>query len=137
MAQLEDMRYLTHDGPDACLYRLLPDGHLQALAVKGRPGFDAARAIGGVLYRVEWLDIAAPGAAHDAGAARFHHPLGARAAGTCIHLTCPDGAGAGQGQWWCYRPREHDGGTISLLHEWQETAAPRRAGRLRALARAA
>jgi hypothetical protein len=137
MAQLQDTRYLTGDGPDACLYRLLPDGRLQALAVKGRPGFDAARATGGVLYRVEWLDVDAPGAARAAGAAAFHGPDGARAAGACIHLTCPDGAGPGEGQWWCYRPREHDGGTISLLHQWQERPPAPRPRRLRALTRAA
>ena len=89
-----------------------------------------------MLYRVEWIDVDAPGRAREAGAATFHHPLGARAAGACIHLTCPDGAGTGLGQWWCYRPRRHDGGTISLLHEWQ-TAPPQRARGLRALARAA
>ena len=137
MAQLADTRYLTHDGPEACLYRLLPGGDLQALAVKGRPGFDAARAIGGVLYRVEWIDVGAPGAARDAGAATFRHPEGVQVAGACIHLTCPDGAGAGQGQWWCYRPREHDGGTIGLLHEWQVEPPARGGRRLRALARAA
>jgi hypothetical protein len=112
MAQLEDTRYLTGDGQDACLYRLLPDGRLQALAVKGRPGFDAARAT-------------------------FHGPDGARAAGACIHLTCPEGAGPGEGQWWCYRPREHDGGTISLLHQWQEGPPAPRVRRPRALGRAA
>src|SRR3954452_9936022 len=126
MAELGDRHYLTHDGPDACLYRLLPDGRVQALAVKGRPGFEAARGIGGVLYRVEWIDIHAPGAARAGGAAMSREPLGARAAGSCIHLACPDGAGAGRGQWWCYRPREHDGGTISLLHQWQEMPRPRR-----------
>jgi hypothetical protein len=126
MAELGDTHYLTHDGPDACLYRLLGDGRLEALAVKGRPGFEAARAIGGVLYRVEWIEVAAPGAAREAGAAVFREPLGARAAGACIHLTCPDGAGAGHAQWWCYRPREQDGGTLSLLHEWQEVPRPRR-----------
>jgi hypothetical protein len=130
MAQLGDARYLTHDGPQACLYRLLGDGRVQALAVKGRPGFAADRAIGGVLYRVEWIDIAAPGAARDAGAAVFRHPDGARAAGNCIHLTCPDVNG--RGQWWCYRPRRHDDGTLSLLHEWQDRPRARNR-RLRAL----
>lgn len=127
MAELGDTIYLTHDGPDACLYRLQPDGRLSALVVKGRPGFEASRGIGGVLYRVEWVEIDAPGAARAAGAAQFREPLGARAAGSCIHLTCPDGAGAGQAQWWCYRPREQDGGTLSLLHQWREEARrPRR-----------
>jgi hypothetical protein len=110
------MRYLTHDGPEACLYRLHEDGTLQALTVKGRPGFDTAEALGGVLYRVEWVEVASPGAAWDAGAARFHHPSGAQVAGSCVHLSSPE-------QWWCYRPRAYDDGTISLLHSWQETAA--------------
>jgi hypothetical protein len=130
MALLGDARYLTHDGPDACLYRLLADGGLQALAVKGRPRFAADRAIGGVLYRVEWIDIASPGAAADAGAAAFRHPDGARSAGNCIHLTCADPAG--RGQWWCYRPRPRDGGTLSLLHQWDERPRARNR-RLRAL----
>jgi hypothetical protein len=135
MAQLGDTRYLTHDGPDACLYRLLADGRVQALAVKGRPGFAAERAIGGVLYRVEWIDVAAPGAARAAGAAVFRGPQGARATGNCIHLTCPEGRGAGRAQWWCYRPREQDDGTLSLLHEWQELPRRARSRGLRALAR--
>jgi hypothetical protein len=131
MAQLGEARYLTHDGADACLYRVFGDGRVQALAVKGRPGFAADRAIGGVLYRVVWIDIASPGAAREAGAAVFRHPDGARAAGNCIHLTCPDAGGA-RAQWWCYRPREHDGGTLSLLHEWRERPSARNR-RLRAL----
>jgi hypothetical protein len=135
MAWLGDTCYLTHDGPDACLYRLRGDASLQVLTVKGRPGFAGDEALGGVLYRVQWRDVDAPGAARSAGAASFRCPDGVRAAGNCIHLTCPEAGNGGLAQWWCYRPRAYDGGTLSLLHAWREPRPSARSRRLRALSR--
>jgi hypothetical protein len=119
MAFIGDTSYELHGRPHAgFLVRRLPDGRCQALGVKGRPGFDAAEAIGGVLYRVEWLDVDAPGQAAWAGAVVFTHADEPRAAGNCVHLACTCAGTPVRRQWWCYRERSYDGGTLSLLHEW-------------------
>jgi hypothetical protein len=123
MAWIGDIAYEVVGRGDGCVIRRLPTGELEALGVCGRPGFETERALGGVLYRVEWLPIALPADARRAGAALFAVPETVRAAGNCLHLTCA-AAGTRARQWWCYRPREHDDGTLSLLHEWRTSARP-------------
>ncbi len=131
MAWIADTCYETYDQPEGVVVRRLPSGVLETLAIRGRPGFDGGRAISGVLYRVEWLELAGPNDACAAGAAIFRVPDPPRAAGNCLHLTCQQ-AGSGLRQWWCYLPRQHDDGTLSLLHEWgNEPRKPRRALRAR------
>jgi hypothetical protein len=114
MAWLDDSHYEIDQQEDAVLLRRLESGVTQALAVRGRPGFDAEHAVPGLLYRVEWLNVIHADEARLLGAARFAPADAPRAAGNCLHLR------AGR-QTWCYRPREYDGGTLSLLPE----AAPR------------
>jgi uncharacterized protein len=138
--RLGDVGYEAEDRPHACLYRVVEgDGTLQALAVKGRPGFRADEALAGVAYRVEWLTLAEPAwdrearnrAARAAGAAIFAGHDHAVATGDCLHFICPDGGSDRLGQLWCYHPRAWDGGTLSLLHEWREARESRGRRRLR------
>jgi hypothetical protein len=128
MPWIGDIAYEVVGRGDGCVIRRHPNGDVDALGVRGRPGFETERAIGGVLYRVQWLPIARPGDARAAGAALFAVPEAVRAAGNCLHLTCA-AAGPRARQWWCYRPRELDDGTLSLLHEWRTTAPPAHARR--------
>src|SRR5690348_2580923 len=106
MAWIGDMRYEVSGGT---VLRRAPSGAVEALGVRARPDFSSAAAMSGVLYRVTWLP------AGDGGAARFLDVEGVRGGGNCLHVACGDG---GRRQWWCYRPRRHDDGTLSLLAEW-------------------
>lgn len=110
MAWIADTHYEILGGREGMLVRRQPSGAVQLLGVRGRPGFASTAATGGLLYRVEWLPSAA-----GAGAARFVDLDGVREGGNCLHLACTLG---GARQWWCYRPRESDDGTLSLLAEW-------------------
>jgi hypothetical protein len=121
MTWLGDIPYEVVGRPDGRVVRRFPDGVVQALGVRGRPGFAAGQAISGVLYRAEWLEIAVAADAPESGAAVFMAPEPLRAAGNCVHLTCSAGDAAAR-QWWCYRPRDYDDGTLSLLHEWVPNA---------------
>ena len=110
MAWIGDTHYDISAGPESRLVRRTASGELQVLGVRRRPDFASRAAMSGVLYRVEWLAPAAAGRA-----ARFSDVEELREGGNCLHLACVDG---GARQWWCYRPREQDDGTLSLLAEW-------------------
>jgi hypothetical protein len=110
MAWIGDTHYEISAGPEGRLVRRLGSGELQVLGVRCRPEFASREAMSGVLYRAQWL---APGDA--ARAARFCDVVELREGGNCLHLACLH---EGARQWWCYRPREQDDGTLSLLAEW-------------------
>lgn len=126
MAWLDDTCYEIDQREDAVVLRRLASGDVQALAVRGRPGFDGEHAAPGLLYRVEWLAVIHGDEARLLGAVRFPPADPPRAAGNCLHLRCSPRSGDGR-QTWCYRPRDYDAGTLSLLPE----AAPRPRRRLR------
>lgn len=85
--------YMTEDRNDGCLYRFVPTnptapfvGKLQALAVKGRPGLEAALSMApDDQLEVEWVDVDEPDPkedsvrtqAHARGATRFRRGEGA------------------------------------------------------------
>ncbi|MFO7180405.1 MAG: DUF839 domain-containing protein [Pseudomonadota bacterium] len=60
--------YLTEDRVDGCLYRMIPadrsrpfEGHLEALAIRGKPRFDTGRGLEpGRRYPVEWIRVPDP-----------------------------------------------------------------------------
>lgn len=97
---------------DGVVLRRSSSGAVEALGVCGRPDFSSDAAMSGVLYRVVWLP-------DGWGAAGFRDIEAVRDGGNCLHIACREGA---RRQWWCYRPRERDDGTLSLLAEW---VAPR------------
>jgi hypothetical protein len=105
MNRIGGMGYEVRDG---VVLRRSPSGAVEALGVRGRPDFSSDAAMSGVLYRAAWLP-------DGGGAARFRDVEAVRDGGNCLHVACRDGA---RRQWWCYRPREHDDGTLSLLAEW-------------------
>lgn len=113
MARIGDTHYEIVDG---ILHRRDASGAVEFLAVPGRPDFASGAAMSGVLYRVEWQPAAV-------SAARFEGADGLRDGGNCLHLACRDGD---RRQWWCYRPRERDDGTLSLLAEWEPRPEPAR-----------
>jgi hypothetical protein len=119
MDWIGDMQF---DVAGGIVLRRAPSGVVQALGVRGRPDFSSAAATSGVLYRVSWLPSA------DGGAARFRDVEAVRGSGNCLHVACRDG---GRRQWWCYRPREQDEGTLSLLAEWDPSPERPRRRRLR------
>jgi secreted PhoX family phosphatase len=103
--------YLTEDQPSAGFYRFVPhakdkpfEGVLQALAVRGRPGFDTGGQRVGERVDVEWIDIENPTPALDTvrsdaqakGAARFQRTEGIYFAGGEIFLCATTG---GPGAW--------------------------------------
>jgi secreted PhoX family phosphatase len=138
VAWLDGLLYETEDRGDAAFYRFIPDspasgfgdlasngGTLQALAVRGRPNFDANLANVGDNYSVEWVTIEEPDPLTDTvraeaqgkGAAIFDRTEGAWSADRRIYFDCTTGGEAQLGQLWEYTPRGSGGGTIRLIFE--------------------
>jgi len=105
--------YLTEDQPNAAFYRFVPrakdepfEGTLQALSVRGRPGFDTGRQALGERVDVEWIDIEDPtpavdsvrSDAQDRGAARFQRTEGIYFTAGEVFLTATTGGPGGWGQ---------------------------------------
>jgi secreted PhoX family phosphatase len=105
--------YLTEDQPSAGFYRFVPhakdkpfDGVLQALAVRGAPGFDTGGQRLGERVDVEWIDVESPTPptdsvrfdAQDRGAARFQRTEGIYFAGGEVFLCATTGGPGGWGQ---------------------------------------
>lgn len=142
--------YETEDLSDGLLYRFLPDvpgelhrgGRLQALAVRGEPGFDTRNFNGrelepGVELDVEWIDmhdVESPEEdlryrGRDAGAAVFARGegifYGERDGVPEVYMACTNGGEARKGQIWRYRPSPDEGqpgerdraGTLELFVE--------------------
>jgi hypothetical protein len=78
------------------------DGIVQALAVRGRPGFSAAEAIIGLAYRTEWVLPGTP------EAAALGTPRGLARIGDRVLLAAGD-------ELWAFEPRGPLGGVLSLL----------------------
>jgi secreted PhoX family phosphatase len=133
VAWLDGALYQTEDRGDACLYRFLParrpretgdlatfGGTLQALVVRGRPGFDANLASPGQTLAVEWVTIDEPNPASDTvrqqaqakGAALFDRTEGIWTAGKRVYFDCTTGGEAQLGQLWSYG---RDG--LTLIYE--------------------
>ena len=138
VAWLDGVLYETEDRGDAAFYRFLParrpreagdlatfGGTLQALVIRGRPGFDANSANPGETYRVEWVTIDEPNPLQDTvrkeaqakGAAIFDRTEGAWTAGRRVYFDCTTGGEAQLGQLWDYRPRGRHGGELTLIYE--------------------
>ncbi|MDQ3721837.1 MAG: DUF839 domain-containing protein [Actinomycetota bacterium] len=138
VAWLRGILYETEDRGDAAFYRFLParrprefgdlasfGGTLQALVVRGRPGFDANLASPGQSFEVEWVTIEEPNPLEDTvrkeaqskGAAIFDRTEGAWTAGQRVYFDCTTGGEAQLGQLWSYNPRGDDGGTLTLIYE--------------------
>jgi hypothetical protein len=114
-AWLHGVRYEGEDREGARLCRVVrgPLGTVrQALAVRARPGFDAAEARIGLAYRTEWV-----AAADLDGAATFPRQRGVAAAGGRLLIACPEGGSAGLGQLWAFTPRGPLGGLLTPLEE--------------------
>ena len=117
--------YETEDQRRAGLYRFTPrsprqlssGGHLQMLAIAGRPKADLRRGQqAGVTYGIYWVDIPRPEKAHidtieqdgagvftqgfESGGAIFGRLEGAWHASGCIFVTSTDGGDARMGQVW-------------------------------------
>ncbi|MDX1494016.1 MAG: DUF839 domain-containing protein, partial [Longimicrobiales bacterium] len=126
--------YETEDISDGLLYRFLPDvpgelhrgGRLQALAIRGHPGFDTRNFDGrkvepGVPMEVEWIDMEHVDAPDDdlryrgraAGAAVFARGegifYGERDGQAEVYMACTNGGQARKGQIWRYRPSPEEG----------------------------
>jgi hypothetical protein len=86
------------------------DGAVQALAVRGRPGFSAAEAVAGLAYRTEWV---LPGSS---AAAALGTPRGVAAAAGRLLV-------AGAGELWAFAPRGLLGGVLTLLERRDDAAA--------------
>ncbi|MAL08866.1 MAG: hypothetical protein CMF74_04265 [Maricaulis sp.] len=134
--------YLTEDAyDDALFYRFLPDqpgelwrgGRLQALAIRGRPGFDtrnwSSRAFApGEWLDTEWIDIVDTdnpdgdmALRHIAiGAAHFTRGEGAWFGEDEVYFTCTDGGSLHSGQIFRY-VHDGSGGRIQLFHESDDT----------------
>jgi secreted PhoX family phosphatase len=138
VAWLDGILYETEDRGDAAFYRFLPakqpresgdlatfGGTLQALAVSGRPGFDANTANPGETYRVEWVTIEEPNPLTDTvrkeaqgkGAAIFDRTEGAWTADGRVYFDCTTGGEKQLGQLWVYKPRGRNGGEMTLIYE--------------------
>lgn len=129
--------YQTEDRGDACLYRFVPDrqprevgdladfgGRLQALAVKGRPNFDANLAEPGESYAVEWVDLEDPNPLTDTlrkeaqakGAAIFDRTEGMWVDSQNVYFDCTTGGEAQLGQLWSLTPGR-GGDRLKLMYE--------------------
>ena len=102
-ARLHGVRY------DGAVCRRV-DGIVQALAVRGRPGFSAAEAIIGLAYRTEWV---LPGLSE---AAALGTPHGVAAVGDRILLAAGD-------ELWAFEPRGPLGGVLNLLERRADAPA--------------
>jgi len=144
VAWLNGVLYETEDRGDAAFYRFLParrprefgdlasfGGTLQALAVKGRPGFDANLANPGDSYDCEWVTIEEPNPLVDTvrkeaqgkGAAIFDRTEGAWTAGRRVYFDCTTGGEAQLGQLWSFERRGRNGGKLTLIYESTNAAA--------------
>lgn len=140
--------YLTEDQYDSCFYRFLPDspqtpfsGQLQALAIKGHPGFDTSKGLpmgkkNSPEVAATWITIAKyqPGQpapedprhlAQKQGAARFvrgeglwrHDPSGT------VFFSCTEGGPAAKGQIFAYQPdASGSDGSLRLVTTATDTA---------------
>jgi secreted PhoX family phosphatase len=138
VAWLDGVLYETEDRGDAALYRFLPNrrprefgdlaafgGTLQALAVEGRPRFDANLATPGETLAVEWVTIDEPNPLQDTvraqaqakGAALFDRTEGIWSADGRVYFDCTTGGEAQLGQVWELLPRGRDGGELRLVYE--------------------
>jgi hypothetical protein len=86
------------------------DGIVQALAVRGRPGFSAAEAIAGLAYRTGWVLPGAP------EAAALGAPRGVAAVGGRVLLAAAD-------ELWAFEPRDPLGGVLTLLERRADAPA--------------
>ncbi|HEX4690337.1 MAG TPA: hypothetical protein VH276_06570 [Solirubrobacteraceae bacterium] len=102
-ARLHGVRY------DGAVCRRV-DGIVQALAVRGRPGFSAAEAIIGLAYRTEWVLPGLP------EAAALGTPHGVAAVGDRILLAAGD-------ELWAFEPRGPLGGVLNLLERRADAPA--------------
>ncbi|MGP1273759.1 MAG: alkaline phosphatase PhoX, partial [Phycisphaerales bacterium] len=138
--------YLTEDRGDGLVYRFIPTkpgdllkgGRLEALAVRGEPGFDTRNwkrtAIRpGEAVEVEWIPMDGTDAPEDdlrfrgvgAGAAPFARGEGIAWGDDAAYIVCTSGGAKRRGQVFRYRPSEHEGtpaevdhpGTLSLFIE--------------------
>jgi secreted PhoX family phosphatase len=138
--------YLTEDRGDGLVYRFIPTapgdllkgGRLEALAVRGEPGFDTRnwkrQAIRpGEAVEVEWIPMDGTDAPEDdlrfrgvgAGAAPFARGEGIAWGEDAAYIVCTSGGAKRRGQVFRYRPSEHEGtpaevdhpGTLSLFIE--------------------
>jgi secreted PhoX family phosphatase len=138
VAWLDGALYETEDRGNAAFYRFVPDrrprewgdlasfgGTLQALAIRGRPNFDADDANPGESFPVEWVTIEEPNPLTDTvrteaqskGAAMFNRTEGTWSADRRVYFDCTSGGDAGLGQIWEYAPRGRDGGELRLVYE--------------------
>ena len=135
--------YLTEDNNPDCFYRFIADtfgdlssGRLQALRIKGQPGYNTIKdeTVGEVLP-VDWVTIPDPDRpeaefdartvekiARSRGAARFLSGEGATMVGNSVVFDSSDGGNAGLGQIWKYTPMTNIGdrdeeGELELLFE--------------------
>ena len=135
----EDVRFDAAAERGAGFYRYLPDvpgdlaagGRLQMLAVADRPGYVTARGqVPGTVLAAAWVDIDDPDPA-DAetnpsavyrqgrarGAAAFDRLEGCWWGDGNVYFNATSGGDAGAGQVWAYRPRDRDGGALTLVFE--------------------
>jgi secreted PhoX family phosphatase len=138
VAWLDGALYETEDRGNAAFYRFIPDrrprewgdlasfgGTLQALAVRGRPNFDADDANPGEVLRAEWVTIEEPNPLTDTvrteaqskGAAIFNRTEGIWSADRRVYFDCTSGGNAGLGQVWEYTPYGRDDGALRLVYE--------------------
>ena len=138
VAWLNGVLYQTEDQGNAAFYRFLPNreprefgdlatfgGTVQALAIRGRPNFDADLANPGESYPCDWVDIDEPDPLTDTlrieaqakGATIFTRTEGIWAADRRVSFDCTSGGEAGLGQVWEYTPRGRDGGDLRLVYE--------------------
>ena len=127
--------YLTEDRNDGVLYRFIPNdrrqldkgGKLQALVVRGRPGFDLRNwktienttppVSPGTRLEVDWIDLTDIDSPDDdlryranaAGAAIFARGEGMWAGHDSIFFVCTTGGAALKGQIWRYHPSRLEG----------------------------
>ena len=130
--------YLTEDTGDGCLYRFVPrkrgdlsDGRLLALKITGNPGWHtsnrgkdgAAEVPLGRPLPVEWVELKQPDpkdntlrhSARKLGAALFSRGEGITWGSPGIVFAATDGGPGRLGQLWRYRPRDAQGGDLTLL----------------------
>lgn len=122
-----NIAYLTEDQPDGALYRFVPrrrerpfEGTLEALAVRGQPGFDTTELGPGVALPVDWVPIEEPDPrddvvrveAHRKGAAYVERGEGIVLSGRVAHVCSTSGGPASAGQVFTL---DLDRGELSLL----------------------
>jgi hypothetical protein len=86
------------------------DGAVQALAVRGRPGFSAGEALAGQAYRTEWALLGS------SAAAALGTPRGIAAAAGRVLV-------AGAAELWAFEPRGPLGGVLTLLDRRDDAVA--------------